>query len=67
MWLGVGGKGHEDYVLDAAVGDLSARCDSLGIGVQDDLQEDAGIVGRGADLVVLVPKVKCGEVYFIVD
>lgn len=34
---GVGGEGHKDYVLIAAVGDLSARCDSLGIGVEDDL------------------------------
>ena len=35
--FGVGGQGHEDYVLIAAVGDPSARRDPFGIGVEDDL------------------------------
>lgn len=51
------------YVFD----EIPAGGDPLVIGVEDDLQEDAGIIGRGAGIVVLAPKVEYGQVYFIVD
>jgi hypothetical protein len=64
--LGVGGQGHENDVLPAALLDLPAGGDAPGIGVKNDLQEDRRIVGRCAGFVVLVPKVKDGKVNLVV-
>jgi len=64
---GVGGKGHEDDVLIAAISDLPAGGDPFGIGVENDLQEDAGIIGWGAGLIVLITEIENGKVYFVVD
>ena len=67
MRPGVGGKGHEDDVFVAAVRDLPAGGDAFGIGVEDDLEQNSGIVSRGAGFFVLVPDIKGGKVYFVVE
>jgi hypothetical protein len=67
----VGGRitreGHEDNVLLAALLYLPAGGDAPGIGVEDDLQEDGGVIGRGAGIVIGVAGIEHGEVEFLVD
>ena len=65
--LGVGGQGHEDDVLSAALLDLPTGGDAPRVGVEDDLEQNGGVVGRGAGLVILVPEVEDGKVDLVVD
>ena len=67
MGPGIGGQSHENDVLIAAISDLPAGGDPLGVCVQDDLEQNPGIVCRCAGFVVLISEVEDGEVDFVVD
>jgi len=53
--------------LPATLRYLSAGGDSPRVGIKDDLQEDRRIIGRSPHLVVLIPGIKKGQIYFLVD
>ena len=55
---GITGEGHEDDVLPAALLDFPAGGDAPGVGIEDDLQQDGGIIGGGAGVVIAIALVK---------
>ena len=65
--LRVGGQCHEDDIFPAALLDLPAGGDAPGVGIKNNLEQDRGIVSWCAHLVVLIPEVEGGKVYFVVD
>ena len=65
MGTGIERQRHEDDVLPAALLD-PAGDNAPGVGVEDDLQQNGGIVGRGAD-VVGVAIIKEREIELVVD
>jgi hypothetical protein len=60
-------QGHEDDVFLTAFGNFSTGGDSSGIGKKDDLQQDAGIVGRCTGFIVLKTAIENRQIKFIVD
>jgi len=55
---GVAGQGFEEDVGLAAPLHLAARSDAFGVGKQNDLQQNGGIVGQPAGVFVAVLGVK---------
>ncbi len=61
------GEGHEDNVFPAALLYLPAGGDAPGVGIEDDLEQDGGIIGGGAGIVVAVAVIEEGKIEFLVD
>ena len=64
---GIAGEGHEDDVLPTALLYLPAGGDAPGVGIEDDLEQDGGIIGGGAGIVIAVAGIEDGEVEFVID
>ena len=60
MRYGVAGQGFEDYVGFAGPLDLAAGGDAFGVGVEDDLEQDGGVIGGTAAAVVGIAGVEDG-------
>ena len=54
MRYGVAGQGFEDYVGFTGPLDFTAGGDAFGVGVEDDLEQDGGVIGGTAAVVVVV-------------
>jgi hypothetical protein len=63
----IAGQRFKDDVGLAAPLDLSAGGDALGVSKQDDLQENSGIVGSAAGVVVAVLGVKHRQVQLVLN
>ena len=61
------GEGHEDDVLLTALLYRPAGGDAPGVGIEDDLEKDGGIIGGSAGVIITVPIVKDGEIEFVID
>jgi hypothetical protein len=64
---GIAGQRFEDDVGLAAPLDLSAGGDALGLSEQDDLQENSGIVGSAAGVVVAVLGMKNRQIKLVLN
>ena len=67
MWPGVGAQGHENDVLLARLGNPPAGNDPSGICKENDLQQDARIIGGSPGFFVLIALVKKGKIKLVVD
>ena len=63
----VRGQGHEDDVLPAQGLDAAAAGDAFGIGQDDDLQQQPGVIGRSAVVVVAVILVEGAQLELFID
>ena len=67
-WGGrITGEGHEDNVFPAALFYFPAGGDTPGVGIEDDLEKNGGIIGGGAGIVIGVAGIKYGEIKLMVD
>ena len=71
MWvwpgLAVAAEGDELDVAHAGLFDATAGNDSLAIGQQEDLKHDPGVIGTGADFIVVELGVYGREIEFVID
>jgi hypothetical protein len=65
--LAVTADGDELHVAQAGLLNGTARYQALVVGQQNDLEHDAGVVGAGANFVVLELGVQGAEVEFVVN
>jgi hypothetical protein len=65
--LGVRRQRHKHHVLSARLLDAAAGEDPARVREQDDLQQDAGIVGRGTGVIVAIQVIERREVNVVVD
>ncbi len=65
--MAVGGQGYKDDILAAGAGDQSRGGDAGGVCEEDDLEQDGGVIGGCAGMVVVEAVKEDGEVQFIDD
>ena len=67
MRPGIGTQGHENNVFLARLGNPPAGDDPSGIRKENDLQQDARIIGGRPGFFVLIAFVKKGKIKLVVD
>ena len=67
MRLAIGGQGHEDDVLAAALFDVAAGGDTARVGVEHDLEQDGWIVGGCAGFIIGVARREVRQIKFVID
>ena len=63
----IGRQCHEQNVLFTTPGDCTARSYAAGIGKENNLEQDTGIIGRSTGFIVVEPGIKDGQVKFMID
>ena len=67
MRPGIGGQRHEHHVLPAGLFNLPAGDDAPRVGVEYDLEQNPGIVGPGAGLIIAKTGIEQGKIKLVVD
>ena len=67
MRSSISGQGHEDHVFPAGLLDLAAGHYPAGVGIEHDLEQDAGIIGWRSALIVTEAGIEDREVQFVIN